>query len=246
MINKKIMSELTNRKPRSTIYRLINEIRKANYKLTTEDAAYVLAGELGIDIAKHLSNGQLQRLPSTSAEIKIIETKSKAISKTFQLKIKDIRANIPFLEKKVVRDCQKMIDIYMSLYLLENSIRFFILSTLGREYPSENWWHEKVPKPVRDRVEDRKKKENENRWHAKRGDHNIHYTAFGDLKDIIIKNWNVFGRCFPSQLWIQSKLAELELSRNIIAHNNPLPQDEIQRIKLYFRDWTKQIREDSK
>lgn len=247
MINRKIMSELKKRKHQTTIYKLIDKIRKeSGYQCTKEDAAYILAGQLDIDIAKYLLKGELERLKNTPGQIKIIETKSKATSKTFDLKIKGIKTQVPFLERKIIEDCRKMSDIYQLFYLLENFIRFFILSTLKSKYPSEDWWHKMVPLPVQRDVQDRKKKEEKNRWHAKRGAHNIHYTNFGDLRKIILKNWNIFGNCFPDQHWIVSKLSELELSRNIIAHNNPLPKDDIGRIKLYFRDCTRQIKKDSK
>ncbi len=108
--------------------------------------------------------------------------------------------------------------------------------------PPIDWWKNNIPVGIKRDVEKRMKKEKENRWHAKRGNHHIFYTNFGDLKDIIINNWAIFGKFFPDQHWIVSKLKELELSRNIIGHNNPLPKDEVERIKLYFRDWTKQIK----
>lgn len=246
MISRKIMNELKKKKGLSTIYNLIGKIRKeSGYKLTKADAAHVLAGDLGIDIAKHLSDEELEKLRNVSTQIKIIETKNKKLnSKTVDLKIQDITIKIPFLKNTTTQDCKKMLETYKLFYLLENSIRFFILSTLESEYPSEDWWNKDgvVPKEIKKNVRSRMKKENKNRWHAKRGGHYIHYTDFGNLKDIIRQNRRVFGRFFPDQHWIISRLQDLELSRNIIAHTNPLPPDEVGRIKLYFRDWTKQIK----
>jgi len=246
MINKEIMNELKKKKPQSSIYSLITKIRKeSGYKLTDEDAAYILAGNLGIDIAKYLTEEELGRLSHTSTEIKIIETKCKPSYKKVDLKIQGVPTNIPSIKLKTMQDCKKMSETYQLFYLLENSIRSFILTNLQSEYNSEDWWNKDtvVPGKIKKNVNDRMKKENENRWHAKRGEHYIYYTDLGDLKHIIRQNWPVFKKFFPDQYWIISRLQDLELSRNIIAHSNPLPQDEIRRIKLYFRDWTKQVKE---
>ena len=98
-----------------------------------------------------------------------------------------------------------------------------------------------MPIKIRRNVDNRKIKEEENRWHARRGSRNIFYTNFGDLRDIIIDNWEIFQNFFPDQHWIASRFKDLEISRNIIAHNNPLPKKEIDRIKIYFQDWINQV-----
>jgi len=36
-------------------------------------------------------------------------------------------------------------------------------------------------------------------------------------------------------------MKQLELSRNIIAHNNPLPPREVERIKMYLEDLKRQL-----
>lgn len=242
MINKKIINELRKKKSKSTIYNQIDKIRKeSGYTLTRDNAAYALAGSLGIDIGKYLSKEELEGLRNTHTKIREIKIKSKSTSKTVDLKIQGIPKNIPFLEKKTIQNCKKMSETYQLFYLLENSIRSFILSILQSEYQSEDWWNTRVRQKIKDAVVIRTKKEKENRWHAQRGGHYIHYTDFRNLKEIIVDNWGIFKRFFPDQSWIISRLKELELSRNIIAHNNPLPQDEVSRIKLYLKDWIKQV-----
>ncbi len=52
----------------------------------------------------------------------------------------------------------------------------------------------------------------------------------------IINNWPEFKDVFKKQYRLQAKLEEIELSRNIIAHNNPVPDKEIERLKLNFDD----------
>lgn len=237
------MKELEKIRPKRTTYNLISKIQeKSGYKFTKEDAAFILAGKSGIDITKYASEDVLDRIRNAPIEIKIIETKSKPSSKTIDLKIQGISAKIPFLKNGVIQDCKKMSETYQLFYLLENSIRYFILATMDTNYPSEDWWENKVRAKIKGSVEFRMKLEEKNRWHAQRGSHYIHYTNFGDLIDIIKDNWVVFKKFFPNQHWIISRLQDLELSRNIIAHTNPLPKQEKDRIKFYFRDLKNQLR----
>jgi hypothetical protein len=105
------------------------------------------------------------------------------------------------------------------------------------------WWDEVnvVPAEVKKKVKNRQKQEGKNRWHYKRGSHEIFYTDFGDLSSIISNNWKEFESLFPNLRWIQAKLEEVEQSRNIIAHNNPLPKREFNRIDIIFEDLRKQL-----
>ena len=45
----------------------------------------------------------------------------------------------------------------------------------------------------------------------------------------------------PDQNWVSSRLDELAASRNIIAHSNVLEDREIERMRLYLEDWTRQV-----
>jgi hypothetical protein len=89
-------------------------------------------------------------------------------------------------------------------------------------------------------VEKRKRQEKENRWHSKRGVHEIFYTNFGDLSRIVATNIKEFKKVF-GDLQIEAEMKKLELSRNIIAHNNPLPPKETKRIEISLDDLRKQL-----
>jgi hypothetical protein len=133
---------------------------------------------------------------------------------------------------------KKMAQVYPLQYILENSLRVVIKKVLEKKY-SKNWWGNKVKTEIKNRVEDRKLKEDKQPWHGKRGQHEIFYSDFSDLKSIISKNWDDFKTIFPSQQWIIQRLDDLEHPRNIIAHNNPLSEDDKKRIGLYLSDWLK-------
>ena len=60
-------------------------------------------------------------------------------------------------------------------------------------------------------------------------------------KNLIISHWQDFEDLMPDQNWVSSRLDELEASRNIIAHSNVLEDREIERMRLYLEDWTRQV-----
>jgi hypothetical protein len=59
------------------------------------------------------------------------------------------------------------------------------------------------------------------------------------MPGIILNNWDDFSDLFDSQDWVKSRFADLEKSRNVIAHNNVLEEGEIDRIRMYLRDWAR-------
>jgi hypothetical protein len=250
MINKKVMKALMEKTNKSLqrIYQMIEEKKKEyDYTITREMAANLLAAELGIDISKILSEEELTKLRGLKETKILVSEKKKLVeSKTPRQIIIDVtrefRVIDPFLSEKLINEAISMARVYPIVYLFENSIRNLIQITLEKKYGSE-WWNIAVPQSVRQEVERRLAKEKENRWHSKRGAHKIFYTNIGDLNSIISANWSDFREFFPNQAWIKSRIDEIELSRNIIAHNNPLSDREIKRLKLYFEDWIKQIGE---
>lgn len=244
MINKTIMEELKKKKSQPRIYAMISKIRKdSGYRIRKEEAACLLAGQLGIDITKIISDEELEEMKKIEITTPIqILTKKDKILKVVNIKLGNFIVNEPLLPKRIKDEAQKMANyVYPRFYIFENSARNLILRIMENKY-NNTWWDSKVSIDIKKKVEDRLKHEKNNLWHSKRNAHKIFYTDFGDLKLIIINNWNEFKDIFPQQDWITSKFSELELSRNIIAHNNPLQADDIKRIETYFKDWIKQIK----
>jgi hypothetical protein len=137
-------------------------------------------------------------------------------------------------------NAMKSLPAYLAFFCLENSVRELVADRLSENHGS-NWWDECSNSSMRSRVQSRREKEGENRWHVRRGEHEIYYTDFGDLKLLITNNWADFEDLFPDQNWISSRLDELEASRNIIAHSNLLEEREVERIRLYLSDWIRQV-----
>jgi hypothetical protein len=150
------------------------------------------------------------------------------------------------LPSNIVNEAQRMANAYPDVYVFENTIRYLVKSILEKRYGAK-WWHQKdvVSNAIRREVEARKNQERQNRWHSQRGSHEIFYTNFGDLSSIISTNWDDFKSLFPDLKWIQSRMEEIEQSRNIIAHNNPLPPREVDRIDMYYKDLLRQLGKES-
>ena len=131
---------------------------------------------------------------------------------------------------------EKMSRLYVAFFCFENSAREFIAQRM-RDAHGANWWETKVPANIKSKVDNRKKDETKNKWHAPRSRENIAYTDFGDMPGIILNNWVDFEDVFDDQGWVKTRFADMEKSRNVIAHNNVLEDREIERIRLYLQDW---------
>lgn len=133
-------------------------------------------------------------------------------------------------------------NVYPLLYILENSIREVILRVMQNKY-GDDWWDTKVPNPIKKEVQDRINHENKNPWHGRRNVKKIYYTDILHLGRIIQNNWQDFKDIFPTIPWLTQRLEEISHSRNPVAHMNPLSRKDINRIKVYFRDWQDQIKD---
>ena len=138
------------------------------------------------------------------------------------------------------RAAMSALPAYLAFFCLENAVRELINERLT-DVRGASWWDTHTSSPLRKKVEDRRDKEGMNRWHVARGAHPIYYTDFGDLRSLLQNNWPDFEDLFPDQNWVLSRIGELELSRNVIAHSNQLDDRELGRIRLYLQDWIQQV-----
>jgi hypothetical protein len=134
----------------------------------------------------------------------------------------------------------KMASVYQAFFCFESSVRELVEQRL-KERMGSDWWTNGTTTAIRRKVEDRKNKEQANRWHGARGESEIDYADFGDLSLMVTNNWELFEDLFPDQDWVRTRLSDLEMSRNVIAHNGVLAEREIIRITLYLKDWVMQV-----
>lgn len=141
---------------------------------------------------------------------------------------------------KIWHDANNMASVYQAIFCIENTIRSFIVERMSERY-GLNWWEEKVSTGIKRDVTKLKEKEAKNKFFTSRSDSEIGYTMMGNLGQIITDNWEDFSDIIPNQAWLNSRMQDLEMARNIVMHTGILPQDEIERITSIVRDILRQI-----
>jgi len=239
------------------LWRRVNKFA-VERKITDRDVALLLlAHEQHIDVRKpryHVPQKKLEKFEeelksqrSTSA-FPVVPPTAQPTRKGARISAKQIVIEFPkgvvvtdpLLPKKLVDEAIEMANVYPIVYVFENSVRNLVSTIMSSRY-TDKWWEQKIGATIKKRVQGRIEKEDKNRWHGRRGAHPIFYTDIDDLKSIITTYWSDFEDIYPSQQWLTVKIEEIELSRNVVAHNNPLDKDDIARLTLDLKGWIKQI-----
>jgi hypothetical protein len=142
----------------------------------------------------------------------------------------------PQFDQIVRTQAKDMASHYELFYCLEVSIRSIIKDKLESEIGGEWWLKAEIPDHIRLNVKANIKNEIDSAF-TQRSDHEIDYTNFGDLGEIVRKNWQYFGDLFNSQKAFNRVMHNLNLLRGPIAHCSPLAKDEIVRLGLSVKDW---------
>jgi hypothetical protein len=138
-------------------------------------------------------------------------------------------------------EANSMAKHYQLFYCLENYIRDLIKSKLEDEY-GVDWRAENkaVPQSVRDNAKRNMDREKE-KGVTLRSANMIDYTTFGELQEIISKNFDLFGDTFTNLSAIRTIFSTLNLLRGPIAHCKPLAPDEELRLELSLKDFFRQM-----
>jgi hypothetical protein len=144
-----------------------------------------------------------------------------------------------FVPGKVLRRLETVSKAFAIFYCFENMARDLVKLRL-EETKGAKWW-DSVPGNVQKRVESLKDLAKKNQWHEVQADSDMDYVMFGDLFSIINANWADFKDLFPDMAWVQSRLTDMEKSRNAIMHGRMLAPTEIARLEQYFDDWIDQV-----
>lgn len=222
----------------------VAQVKRLYGPMSTEDGTYVLAHQEGLDLTKYLDQKSVDRvrglLPTTAAATTPSPARPKRTATAQSSRAVRIAPSLELVDAMlpgtVAEDASRMATVYPKMYIFENSIRNVIIRVLRAKH-GRDWWSKSAPAGVQKKVADRKAQEAKKPWHGKRGTHEIYYSDFGDLRDLITSNWTEFEPIFLKQAWITQRLDELEPPRNIVAHNNPLSKNEENRVDLYFNDW---------
>jgi hypothetical protein len=232
----------------------------AKHSITTREALFVLARDNGIgfqtDFSK-LSKEEQKTVSSTRTKAtspsannaKTNPKASKVVARTINLKTPLGAFTDPYLPTSVIEQAKIMSEtVYPYLYVFENSIRNFI-NLVMTDSKGVNWWAtEMASVALQDIVRtanDRMTKESENYYHGKRGAHPLYYIDFIHLIKILRSKDTIFQKYFtkvPGKMnAFLAKLEEIQPSRNVSSHHNPLGKHDLSRIYGYLIDWTKHL-----
>lgn len=150
------------------------------------------------------------------------------------------RVSLDLLPAESIARARRMATVYIAITAFENSLRNLVVDTL-LEKVGESWWDSAVSEGVRKKAESRKEEENRIRWHTPRGESIISYTEFGDLASIILNNWNHFEDLLHSVDWLKGIVKPIERSRNVIMHGGDLQPEDIERVGVAIRDFSRQV-----
>ncbi|ATZ73328.1 hypothetical protein CWC33_06280 [Idiomarina sp. X4] len=151
--------------------------------------------------------------------------------------VKDIeQAYVPQFEENLRKEAQYMARNYELFYCLEKTIRQQI-SELLEASEEADWWHEKyIPQHIVGEVNKRIQREREAGITPRSFDP-LDYTNFGELGEIIKKNWAIFASVFNNVKAVDKIMFNLNTLRNPIAHCSLLAEDEKLRLELSLKDW---------
>jgi hypothetical protein len=221
--------------------------------MSTKLATYLIAHEEGIKIDKFLTAAEVQQvreLMNLTRTTAAATSVSSARSKREAPRTKEIRFPSGFKVKDALlpasklKEAQEMAKVYPLLYVLENSMREVIKRAMKAKH-GETWWDTQLtsgkPKTVHQTASDRKV--NEKKWHQGRGAHPIDYVDLSDLRVIIQANSALF---FPAVLgddieWFRQFMKELEPSRNVLCHMNPLDAHNTKDLEVKVERWSKMV-----
>ena len=97
--------------------------------------------------------------------------------------------------QKIRSSAMSALPAYLAFFCIENSVRELISDRMT-DVHGPDWWDSKASSSLRAKVEQRRDKEGNNRWHVARGAHPIYYTDFGDLGSLLQNNWPDFEDLF--------------------------------------------------
>jgi transcriptional regulator with XRE-family HTH domain len=230
--------------------------RKKELPMSTPHAAYTIAHDEGMDISKYLSPEEtaevrglisaLQHngLPAAAKAPKTAARKSRSGPAQVKVTIAGVDiGKIPALSHAHAADVKRMSErVYPLLYIFENSVRDLIERVLKDAHGSD-WWTKAVPRTVQNTATKHKAAEAKEPWHGARSKRDIDYVFLNDLWSIIKDKWQHFKRFFPNQSWVEALITgDMNVSRRVFAHMNPLAENDVRNIEAAFRKWTNQVK----
>ena len=234
--------------------------KRSQLPMTTEEATYVIAHENGIKISDYLDTTEVAHVRALQAQLRHAngggETHRKApapkahpaVNGAREIRFPgEFKATNTLLSAAKLQEAKDMAAIFPLLYVLENSIRDLIVRVMYAKY-GEDWWNSQLTSgkanEVRQKAAGRmSSQEKRYFWHQRRGAHPIDYVDLPDLGLIVqAKQADFFPGIIPEREWFLHLMRELEPSRNVVCHMNPLEKGNVDDVRSWSRKWEKTMK----
>jgi hypothetical protein len=230
------------------------QLLKSQQPMTTEDAVYVIAHNNGIDIGRYLDHETLARVRAiitrssptrpSSVEPSVSRATPARGNRVVSVSIGGLATpEFPGLSVVHAQEGKRMAEqVYPLLYFFENSARDLIHGVL-RAQVGADWWSQIASTRLQGKASDRLGDEGREAWHGGRGAHAVFYVDLTDLPRIVghPRAWEYFKLIFPRGSWFEGVVDDMNVSRRVVAHMNPLGADDIKLVAAGFAKWTRQL-----
>lgn len=242
--------------------RRLNQLAAARARelpMSHEQAVHTIAHENGLRLSKYLAGEQIADARRLLTELRAVQHPSGAVAvavngakrgrsskaKPVLVTIAGVRVErLPGMTAAHAQEAKQMAEtVYPALYVFENSARDLITRVL-KSAIGDDWWDKVVPQRIREKAEGRKQDEAKDPWHGKRGAALIDYLDLNDLPSIVAapKAWPHLKPFFERTSWFQELVNEVNVSRRVAAHMNPLGPDDVKNVEAAFRKWSKVLK----
>jgi hypothetical protein len=243
MLNKEIRLQLLAKLKisKQAISKQAKKIKENYGPMSTDEAVYIIAHQNKIDLSKYLSIGEVDRIRSLVPKSIGIKTSDEPHAKKVKIKGRQQKKENSYplvLEATIQKAIKIGEETYPLVFVLEASIRNLIIKQLNAKYGTD-WWNQANIKNIRENVEKTIVKEEKYPYREKRGKDKLSYTNFEDLKRIIMNEQSAFSSVIVDFQWFDSRMNEIYMARNALAHSTDISKDDHNRIDLFFRDWAR-------
>ncbi|CAG0994696.1 hypothetical protein METP2_02839 [Methanosarcinales archaeon] len=183
----------------------------------------------------------LEVITDTYTVDKISKTSVEDVLHDIEKEVSDELQIDKILPTEILDEGKRMAESYLLIYCFENTLRFFIDKVSTAKYGNGYWNNLTITRDLKDLIIQRKKIEAKNQFHSLRGDNELFYLDMDNLYNIIEHNWDIFRSFFPSQDFIRTRVTETAITRNHVAHNGWISNDDFNRVLGYYKDILKQL-----
>lgn len=186
-------------------------------------------------VMQYIPSSKKGGVPSTIQADQVVKKIKKKTSSNSKAESVVTQVTLP---PRIANISDKMSEAYQWLYFTENMLRELVRTVFQAE---EGWWQKRVPPDIQTSVQN--EISNTSYDAAKRTDE-LEYTHLGQLKTIILKNWEFF-RAHLHEKDRPKFGATIDRAipfRNAVSHSIPLKKEDQKNVEVRFGDILKMLK----